>query len=232
MELRCHPQDSIDGRPGWITTEDFGLGMITNWGAHHIDIAQWALGMELGGPVSVVAKADFMKDDVWTVHSTYHIEMVYPGNIQVIIDNNFTNGIEFEGSDGTLFCARGSERVTASDPVSAVVDKKGPLWASRENILYPRIGQDGKIWMPSEDHYRNWLESIISRKDPIAPVDQSARSLETCAAAWIGMKLNRKLTWDSEKEKFVNDNEANAMLSRKVRKPEYDIAAIMKRAGL
>ena len=232
MELRCHPQNSIDGRPGWITTEDFGLGMITNWGAHHIDIAQWALGMELGGPLSLISIADFMKDDVWTVHSAYHIEMVYPGNIQVIIDNNFTNGIQFEGSDGTVFCARGKERVTASDPVSDIGDKKGPLWASREEILYPRIAQEGKVWMPSEDHYRNWLESIISRKDPIAPVDQSTRSLETCAAAWIGMKLNRKLTWDADKEKFLNDNEANTMLSRKVRKPEYDIAAIMKQAGL
>jgi myo-inositol 2-dehydrogenase/D-chiro-inositol 1-dehydrogenase len=232
MELRCHPQDSIEGRPGWITTEDFGLGMITNWGAHHIDIAHWALGMELGGPKTVIARAEFMNDDVWTVHTTYHVEMVYPDNIQVIIDNGFTNGIQFEGSDGTVFCARGSERVTASDPVSKVENKKGPLWASREDILYPRIGREGKIWMPSEDHYRNWIEAIISRKDPIAPVDQSTRSLEACAVAWIGMKLNRKLTWDAEKESFVNDNEANAMLSRKVRKPEYDIAAIMKQAGL
>jgi hypothetical protein len=86
--------------------------------------------------------------------------------------------------------------------------------------------------MPSADHYRNWLESIISRKDPIAPVSQSVRSLEACAVAWIGMKLNRKLTWDAKKEKFVGDKEANSMLSRKARKAEYDIAPIMKKAGL
>ncbi len=232
MELRAHPQDTIDGRPGWITTEDFGLGMITNWGAHHIDIAHWAMGMELSGPLSVVGKADFMKDDVWTVHTTYHVEMMYPGNIQVILDNNFTNGIQFEGSDGMVFCARGSERVTKSDPVSAADDKKNPLYASNDKILYPRIGPEGKIWMASADHYRNWLESILSRKDPIAPVQQTSRSLEACAVAWIGMKLNRKLTWNAKKEKFVGDKEANAMLSRKARKAEYDVALIMKQAGL
>ena len=231
MELRCHPQDSIEGRPGWITTEDFGLGMITNWGAHHMDIAQWAMGMELSGPLSVEAKADFMKDDVWTVHTTYHVDMIYPGNIHLTMDNNFSNGIEFEGTDGTVFCARGSAKVTASDPVS-VADKKGPLWASSEKILYPRIGKEGKTWMPSTDHYRNWLESILTRKDPIAPVDQSSRSLEACAIAWIAMKLNRKLYWDAVAEKFTNDKEANSMIARKVRKPEYDIALIMKQAGL
>lgn len=232
MELRCHPQNSIEGRPGWITTEDFGLGMITNWGAHHMDIAHWAMGMELNGPMTVEAKADFMKDDVWTVHTTYHVEMMYPGNIKVIMDNSFTNGIEFTGTEGTVFCARGSERVTASDPVNAGDNKKGPLWASNDKILYPRVGPEGKIWMPSIDHYRNWLESIISRKDPIAPVDQSSRSLEACAIAWIGMKLNRKLNWDARKEKFTGDKEANAMLSRKARKSEYDIALLMKKAGL
>jgi predicted dehydrogenase len=232
MELRCHPQDSIDGRPGWITTEDFGLGMITNWGAHHMDIAQWALGMELSGPQTVEAKAEFMKDDVWTVHTTYHAEMMYPGNIKVILDNKFPNGIQFEGTEGTVFCARGSERVTASDPVSNVDNKKGPLWASNDKILYPRIGAEGKTWMPSPDHYRNWLESIISRQDPIAPVDQSCRSLEACAVAWIGMKLGRKLTWDVKNEMFKGDKEANAMLSRKARKPEYDLALIMKKAKL
>jgi predicted dehydrogenase len=230
MELRCHPQNSIDGRPGWITTEDFGLGMITNWGAHHMDIAHWALGMELGGPLSVEAKADFMKNDVWTVHTTYHVEMIYPGNIHVILDNDFPNGIRFEGSEGAVFCARGSERVTASDPLTSSDNKIGSLWASNNKILYPRVGQEGEVWMASSDHYRNWLESIISRKDPIAPVDQSSRSLEACAVAWIAMKLNRKLTWDAKNEMFTGDKEANAMLGRKPRKPEYDIEFLLKKA--
>ena len=232
MEFRVHPQDSIDGRPGWITTEDFGLGMITNWGAHHMDITQWALGMELSGPMSVEATAEYMKDDVWTVHTTYHAEMIYPGDIKVILDNKFPNGIEFQGSEGTVFCARGSERVTKSDPISDADSKRSPLRASNDKILYPRVGPEGKIWMPSADHYRNWLESIASRKEPIAPVEQSSRSLEACAVAWIGMKLGRKLNWDAKKEQFTNDKEANAMMSRKARKSEYDLALIMKKAGL
>jgi myo-inositol 2-dehydrogenase / D-chiro-inositol 1-dehydrogenase len=232
MEFRVHPQDSIDGRPGWITTEDFGLGMITNWGAHHMDITQWALGMELSGPMSVEATAEYMKDDVWTVHTTYHAEMIYPGDIKVILDNKFPNGIEFQGSEGTVFCARGSERVTNSDPVSEADSRRNPLRASNDKILYPRVGPEGKIWMPSADHYRNWLESIASRKEPIAPVEQSSRSLEACAVAWIGMKLGRKLNWDAKKEQFTNDKEANAMMSRKARKSEYDLALIMKKAGL
>ena len=78
MERRVHPQNSLDGRPGWITTEDFGLGMITNWGAHHVDIAQWAMGQELGGPLTIESHAEFMTDDAWTVHTTYHVEMLYP----------------------------------------------------------------------------------------------------------------------------------------------------------
>ncbi len=231
MELRVHPQNSIDGRPGWITTEDFGLGMITNWGAHHIDIMQWAIGQELGGPLSVEAKAEFMKDDVWTVHTKYHVEMLYPGDIQVIMDDTFPNGCLFEGADGTVFCARGSARVTASDPEQKQ-SGKGPLWASNNSILYPRVGSGGKVWMPSSDHYRNWLESIISRKDPIAPVDQSVRSLEACAVAWISMKLGRKLTWDPKKETFVKDKEASAMMYRKPENKEYDLAGIMKKAGV
>jgi len=231
MELRVHPQDSIDGRPGWITTEDFGLGMITNWGAHHIDIMQWAIGQELGGPLTVEGKAEFMKDDVWTVHTKYHVEMMYPGDIQVILDDTFTNGCLFEGTEGTVFCARGAVRVTASDP-EQITSGKGPLWASNSKILYPRIGSGGKVWMASADHYRNWLESIVSRRDPIAPVDHSVRSLEACAVAWIAMKLNRKLTWNPKKEMFKKDKEANAMLYRKPRKPEYELATIMKNAGL
>ena len=232
MERRGHPQGSLDARPGWITTEDFGLGMITNWGAHHVDIAQWAMGQELGGPLTVEAQAEFMQNDAWTVHTSYHVEMLYPKNVQFILDNKFENGIRFEGDEGWIFCTRGAERVTASDPNAPVEPGRlSPLRASDPKILSPLDGNAVR-WMPSRTHHGNWLESIVANRQPIAPIQQSARSLEACAAAWIGMKLKRKLTWDAATEMFVGDDAANALRSRKARKPEYDYNVAMKKAGV
>jgi predicted dehydrogenase len=221
MEGRVHPQDSVDGRPGWITTEDFGLGMITNWGAHHVDIAQWAMGQELGGPITIDSHAEFMTNDVWTVHAAYHVEMLYPKNVRVILDNKFETGIRFEGDDGWVFCTRSED---SGDPLP-------PLRASDKKILSPLDGNAVR-WMPSRTHHGNWLESIAASRQPIAPIQQSARSLEACCAAWIGMKLKRKLTWDAATEMFVGDDAANALRSRKARKPEFDFEAALKKAGI
>lgn len=233
MEGRVHPQDSFGGRPGWITTEDFGLGMITNWGAHHLDIAHLAMGQELGGPSVVEAKAGFMKDDVWTVHDTYHIEMLYPNEVQVVLDNKFENGLKFEGEEGWIFCTRGDVKVTASDGngPSGGGNGKSALRASDPKLISP-LGPNAKRLPPSRNQYRNWLESIVANKDPIAPVDQAARSVQACCAGWIGMKLGRKVVWDVKSESFGNDAEANALRGRKPRKAEYDIAALLKSGGV
>ena len=230
MEGRVHFQNTLTGRPGWITTEDFGLGMITNWGAHHIDIAHWAMAQELGGPLTVDAHAEFMKNDVWTVHTTYHVEMLYPGGVQVVLDDKFENGIHFEGSEGWVFCKRGAEKVTASDPNVAEGESKS-LRASDPKILSP-LDKNAFRWMRSPSHHGNWLESIVANRQPIAPIQQSARSLEACAAAWISMKLKRKLNWDVATEMFVGDDAANALRSRKARKPEYDFNLTLQKAGI
>jgi myo-inositol 2-dehydrogenase/D-chiro-inositol 1-dehydrogenase len=230
MEGRCHPQDSFGGRPGWITTEDFGLGMITNWGAHHLDIAQLAMGQQLGGPSVVEAKADFMTNDMWTVHHGYHVEMLYPDNVQLILDNKFENGLRFEGEEGWIFCTRGAVKVTASDG-DVKGDGKSALRASKPNLIEP-FASDAKRLMSSKDHKVNWIESIIANRDPIANVDESARSLEACCVAWIAMKLGRKVTWDVATESFPGDAEANALCTRTPRRAEFDIAALMKKAGL
>ncbi len=232
MEGRVHPQDSITGRPGWMTTEDFGLGMITNWGAHHMDIAQWAMGQELGGPLTVEAHAKFVPNDLVTVHTTYHVEMLYPNNVQVILDNTFETGLRFEGDEGWVFCTRSEEQVTASDP-NVPFDPKTllPLRASDPKILSP-LGADAIRWMPSLTHHGNWLESIVANRQPIAPIQQSARSLEACTAAWIRMKLKRQLAWDAATEMFTGDEAANALRGRAARKPEYDFEAALRRAGI
>ncbi len=229
MEGRVHPQNSVGGRPGWITTEDFGLGMITNWGAHHLDIAQWAMGQELGGPTTINAQANFMSDDQWTVHHNYHIELMYPNGVQVILDDKFENGLLFEGDAGTIFCSRGAEKVTASDPNVAAAPS--PFRVSDEKLLAPLEAGETR-WAPSSNHYLNWLESIAANLDPIAPVDQAVKSVQTCCAAWIGMKLGRPLIWDAAAEAFVGDDAANALRGRPARSPEYDLGLVMKNAGL
>lgn len=228
MERRVHPQNSFNGRPGWMTTEDFGLGMITNWGAHHIDIAHWAMGQELGGPLTVESNAQFMTHDVWTVHTTYHVEMVYPKNVRVILDQSFPNGIRFEGDEGWVFCSRGDETAAGNESNPELLR---PLRASDPRILSP-LGPDATRWAPSKNHYLNWLEGIVTNREPIAPIQQSARSLEACAAAWISMKLKRKLTWDAATEMFVSDDEANALRLRPARKPEFDFQRLLKQAAI
>jgi hypothetical protein len=186
-----------------------------------VDIAQWAMGQELGGPKTVEARAAFVKKDLRTVHSTYHVEMLYPGNVQLILDNKFPTGIRFEGDDGWVFCTRGED----SD------DAQSPLRASEPQILSP-LGRGAVCWPRSRTHHGNWLESIALNRQPIAPIQQSARSLEACCAAWIGMKLKRKLTWDAATESFVSDDQANALRERKARKPEYDFKIALKKAGI
>lgn len=230
MEGRCHPQNSFSGRPGWITTEDFGLGMITNWGAHHIDIAQWTMGQELGGPSVINAQVDFMKDDLWTVHHKYHVEMLYPNDVQLVLDNTFENGIKYEGDEGWIFCTRGAVKVTASDG-DVKGDGKSALRASAPNLISP-LGADAKRFPASKEQKQNWIDSIMANSQPVAPVDQAARSLQACAAAWIGMKLGRQVTWDVATESFLNDAEANALCGRKPRSAEYDLHLIMKKAGI
>ena len=235
MEDRVHPQNSL-GRPGWITTEDFGLGMITNWGAHHIDIAQWGLGQELGGPMTVEARATFMTGDVWTVHHTYHVEMVYPGDVRLIMDDGFPNGIRFEGTNGWVFCARGAGLVTSSDPGAAAQQQASAaksLDASDLAILTAPYGPKDIRWPASSDHYRNWLEAIASRKDPIAPVDQSARSLEACAAAWIGDEAAAQAHVGRRSARCSSTTTRRTPCARrKPRSAAYDIDAVMKKAGL
>jgi len=231
MELRCHPQDSFGGRPGWITTEDFGLGMITNWGAHHIDIAHWGMGQQLGGPSVIEAKATFMTDDVWTVHHKYHIEMLYPDGVQVILDDTFENGIHFEGDEGWVFCSRSSIKVTASDGDKAGASELPALRASKDSIL-SKLGADAILWPSSENHKQNWVEAVIANTQPVAPLDQGVRTMQACAAAWIGMKLGRKVNWDVATASFGNDGEANALCRREPRSPQYDCYEILKKSGV
>ena len=232
-EDRVHSHDpspqGIQSRPGWLRCEQFGAGMITGWGAHHIDTAHWAMGTELSGPVEIWGKAQFPTDDpnykgLWDVHGIFRTEALYENGVHMIVSNELPNGVKFMGTEGWIWVTRGNYRVTDTDPVA---DKSGvkPIDATNAKILQSVIGPTEEHLYESSEQHANWLDCVKSRKQPVAPVEVGHRSCSTCLLHHIAMKLKRKIYWDPDKEMFKNnDKEATAMLSRPRRK-KYDFNA-------
>ncbi len=214
-ETRVHPQADF-GRPGWLRCEQFGAGMITGWGAHHVDTAHWGMNTEHTGPVEIWGTAEFPKSGLWDVHGPFKTEAIYANGVTMSISGDYPNGIKFYGSEGWLFVTR-DELVTASDPVSGA--KVEPLVASNPKILTSVIGPKEVHLYESAEHHGNWLDCIRSRKETIAPAEVAHRACSTCLLHHIAMKTKRRLHWDPVKERFLNDDAANAMLSRPQRAP-------------
>ena len=220
---RVHPQKGYD-RPGWLRCEQFGAGMITGWGAHHIDSAHWGMGMETSGPVEIWCdKAEFATGGLWDVHGIFKTGAKYANGVTMIVSNEFPNGIKFEGTKGWIFVSRGDYQVTSSDPTKPG-ERAKKLDASDPSLLTSVIGDNEFKFTVSKEHHGNWLEAIRDNKATIAPVEEAHRACSACLLHHIAMKLKRKVYWDPVKEKFSNDAEANAMLSRPQRK-QYEVKA-------
>ncbi len=216
-EKRVHPQSGY-GRPGWLRCEQFGAGMITGWGAHHIDSAHWGMDTEFTGPIEIWGSAEFPTKGLWDVHGPFRTEALYANGVHMIVSGDFPNGIKFIGTEGWVFVSRGDETVTASDPVSKLKDSRA-LAASDPKIITSVIGPDEIHLYESKQHHGNWLECIKSRQQPIAPVEVAHRACSACLIHHMAMKAKRKLFWDPLKERFKNDEEANALLARPQRAP-------------
>lgn len=220
---RVHPQKGYD-RPGWLRCEQFGAGMITGWGAHHIDSAHWGMGMETSGPVEIWCdKSEFATGGLWDVHGIFKTGAKYANGVTMIVSNEFPNGIKFEGTKGWIFVSRGDYQVTSSDPTKPG-ERAKKLDASDPSLLTSVIGDNEFKFTVSKEHHGNWLEAIRDNKATIAPVEEAHRACSACLLHHIAMKLKRKVYWDPVKEKFSNDAEANAMLSRPQRK-QYEVKA-------
>ena len=221
-EQRVHPQQTrpngepdVQSRPGWLRNESYSLGMITGWGAHHFDTAHWGMDMELTGPSRIEGRGEFPTNKIWNVHGKYHVELTYPGNVKMTVSDELPNGIKFIGDEGWIFVSRDGSQ-TASDPAGRQTSLKS-LDASDPRLLDPK---GLKVELPhSTSHHKNWLECVQSRKQPLAPAPVAHASNNACIVSWIAMKLKRPLTWDAKAERFVNDAEANSMLTRPERAP-------------
>lgn len=216
-EKRVHPQDGYS-RPGWLRCEQFGAGMITGWGVHHIDIAHWGMGTEFTGPVEMEATAQFPTSGLWNVHGDFHVQATYPNGVEMEVNGEYPNGIRFEGTEGWIFVTRGNVQVTDSDP-SGAASKDSPLQASDPAILSSEIGPDEVHLYKSPEQHRNWLDCIKSRELTISPAEVAHRSCSACLIFHIAMKIPGKLYWDPDTERFKNNDVANQMLARHQRYP-------------
>jgi predicted dehydrogenase len=201
-EKRVHPEAGY-GRPGWLRISQYCCGMITGWGSHHLDIAQWGMGTEYTGPAQIEAWAEYPSDGLWDVHGRFRIEYTYANGVKVICADNATNkqGVLFEGTQGSVYVKR------------KIID------AYPKSLLTSVIGPDEIQLYRSNNHKENFLNCIRTRSQTVAPVEVGHRSGTVCVLGYIAMRLGRKLKWDPQRERFINDSEANRMLSRPTRSP-------------
>jgi len=194
---------------------EYAGGKLTDWGAHHVDIACWALGATATGPSKVTPleyalgckyeKGYPVEHDRFNVATEFTLRADMPGGVELTITSQGDNGILFEGTKGRFFVNRG--KITGA-PVD---DLKGnPLPEGALEKLY-----GGPI---PKNHSVNFIESMQSRKQPISDVWSHNRMLEICHLSNIAMRLGRALNWDPVKRQIVGDAEANAFLARKSRK--------------
>jgi predicted dehydrogenase len=195
---RVHSQTDPDSRGGWLRLEQFGAGMITGWGVHHIDIAHWGMNTELTGPIEIEGSAEFPKSGLWNVHGDYEVHAKYGNGVSMYLSSKNPNGIKFEGSSGWIFVSRGNVSVTATDPASGGNNKA--FTASDPKILSSVIGPNEIHLYESKEQHGNWLDCIQNKKPTISPAEVAHRSCSACLVAHAAMKTGKKLYWDPKKE--------------------------------
>ena len=193
---------------------EYSGGKLTDWGAHHVDIACWALGATDTGP-SLVTPVEYTlpvpyRDGHPTIADQYNaateftIRVAMPDAVEMIITSAGDNGILFEGTKGRFFVNRG--KITGT-PVDELKDRPLP-----ENAIEEVYG--GPV---AENHTANFIAAIRSRKQPISDVWSHNRMLEICHLSNIAMRLGREISWDPAARRIVGDPQADAFLGRESR---------------
>lgn len=198
---------------------DYSGGTLTDWGAHHNDIALWAMGLDRSGPTVVEGKSLAMPiAGGYTAPSEYEVVYTYANGVRHRCISTTTNtifgavarepkpgelphGVKFAGPEGWIYVTRG--KLEASSPELIMEQLK-----SKQFDLYV-----------SNDHMGNFFDCVKTGKAPICEAEIGHRSVSLCHLGVIAVRLGRKLNWDPVKEEFVGDKEADGYLRREMRKP-------------
>ncbi len=204
---------------------EYSGGKMTDWGAHHVDIAQWAIGQngEGQGPLWIEGVAEHpvelsgglpLQDDRYNTATTFDITVMFPDvEMHIVSDSPDGNGILFEGTEGRFHVARNRLK---GRPVEDLATNPLPDGAIAE--VYGGI--------EPTTHMQNFVNCVKSRSTPISDVWSHHRAMTTCHLANIAIRLGRRLEWDPQTQQIVGDSEANRWLAREQRKG-YEIDVVV-----
>jgi predicted dehydrogenase len=215
------PNPNTNGHYEFRWWYEYSGGKLTDWGAHHVDIATWALQLDgqSAEPLSIGGTATHpvtFKDGVpverdrYNTATAFQFNVVFPGGTEMVIRNDTDNGVLIEGEKGRIFVSRG--KLTGS-PVDALKDHPLPEGALAK--VYKNLPMEGN---ERKAHWANFLGCVKSRKEPISDVHSHMKMLNICHLAGISARLGRSLKWDATTERIVGDDQADAMLARPYRK--------------
>ena len=212
VKERCH----VTFRYFW----EYSGGTMTDWGAHHNDIALWGTGFDRSGPVSVEGQSLVpMIPGGFTAASEYAIAYTYANGVTQLTRSTYGNGwngsvtdkeaqphgVRFEGTGGWIFVTRGK------------------IEASHGDLLTTPLPSGARRLYASDNHMKNFFDCVRSRQQPICDAEIGHRSVTVCQLGVIAMRLGRKLNWNPATEEFAGDKEANTWLAREMRAPwTYD----------
>jgi len=179
---------------------DYSGGKMTDWGAHHNDIAQWGLGMDESGPIHIDGRGEFPKDGLYDTATRFTVVYTYANGVRLICSSE-GHGCRFEGTDGWVHVDRGS------------------IDANPKGLLEAKLGADDVHLYRSPGHHEDWLRCVEDRRRPICDVAIGYRSVTVCHLGNISMRLGRPIRWDPQSEQIVGDDEAARWISKPMRAP-------------
>ncbi len=183
---------------------DYSGGQQTNFGAHHLDIVQWALNADESGPLAAEGIAKYHPEKWYETPDWTDITYTYPGDLKVKCGQDYKDAVTFEGEKGIIYVKRGAIEITLNG----------------EKQDAAKVGSGGELKLkPSKGHHTNWLECIKSREHPVADVEIGHRSATVCHLGNIAIRHGKKIAWDAKTETITGDADAAKLLTKEYRKP-------------
>ena len=200
-EKRVHTPKSYD-RPGWMRHRFYCDGMITNWGAHLIDVTQWGNDTDRTGPIEVEAQGTYPPaDSFWNVLLNFEAQFRYANGVRLFYKTDEKVYVRFEGSEGWIFA-----------------EYEKPLQAEPAAILDVKIGEN-EIHFPFKSDKQDFIDAVKTRGQTLEDAEVGHRSTSVCHLANIAIQVGKKLRWDPGKERFTNSPAANTFVNKWIQMP-------------